>query len=223
MCMFYKFTTESSSEARPGCGEILLDMCRRRCSRSCSVKVRFVPSVSRHLLLHSSPRLLPCSPLVLVAPVTPTRSLLCAHQTATSFRAASSVLYLDACCHCPLHRASSVGDPSCALIAPSAWVDVHRSDAVVYGSVDMARGQSRSCWETRSGGYEWLLFLRQQGLATGSWTDTLTLAIACIDEFELTASAAAAIHLHQGTTWLSSNFTFILEPTFFFVLQILTC
>ena len=44
-------------------------------------------------------------------------------------------------------------------------------------------------------------------------------AIACIDEFELTTSVAAAIHLQQGTTCLSSNFTFILDSSFLFVLQ----
>ena len=35
-------------------------------------------------------------------------------------------------------------------------------------------------------------------------------ARACIDEFKLNSTAAAAIHFYPGTTCCSSNFTFIL-------------
>ena len=145
----YKFATKSSSEAHPDRGEILLDMCRRKCFRSCSVKVRFVPSASWHLLLHSLPGLLPWFSLVLVTPVTPTQSLLCAHKTTTSFRAASSVL-LKTCWHCPLHRASLVGDPNCALIAPSAWMGRPPNGCChlwLHRHSSSHLKWSRSCWQ----------------------------------------------------------------------------
>ena len=119
------------------------------------------------------------------------------------------------CWHSPLHRASSVGDPSCALIAPSVWVGrppngccrlwLHRHGSSHLNGHDHAdrAAVASDCYSFANRAYG---VLGRQ-------------AIACIDEFELTTSVAAAIHLQQGTTCLSSNFTFILDSSFLFVLQ----